>query len=79
MKKILAFVMVAGLLLMPRAINAQTEETAAKPPPVGQVLIREGDFALKLATSLNLGTPGSEAEAESMLTSVGSKNLNLRH
>ncbi len=71
MKKIFAFVMVAGLLLMPIEINAQTEETAAKPPPVGQVLIPEGDFALSLATALNLGTPSSEAEAESMLTSVG--------
>jgi hypothetical protein len=40
-------------------------------PPVAQTLVREGDFAVKLADALKIGNPENEAEAESMLTSVG--------
>ncbi len=34
-------------------------------------LYQEGDFALKLATALKLGTPTTEVQAEDMLTAVG--------
>ena len=40
-------------------------------PPVSQALVREGDLAIKLAERLRVGTPQDEAEAESMLASVG--------
>ncbi len=40
-------------------------------PPVEQKLVREGFFALKLAEALKIGGVKSEAEAESMLASVG--------
>jgi len=40
-------------------------------PPVSQTLIREGDFAVKLAEGLSLGKAKNEAEAEDLLTSVG--------
>ena len=40
-------------------------------PPVAQALVREGEFALKLAGRLKMGSPGSEAEAESALASAG--------
>ncbi len=81
MKKFLAIVASLGLMIIPFLTYAQTEQTrpvAAQPeqavtkaPPVSQQLIPEGDFALKLATALKLGTPTAEAQAEDMLTTVG--------
>jgi hypothetical protein len=41
------------------------------PPPIGQKLVPEGYFASRLAEALNLGTPESDAQAESLLTAVG--------
>lgn len=52
-------------------VGAQSGETATKPPPIAQALIREGDLAIKLAEILKVGRAQNEAEAESMLTSVG--------
>lgn len=51
--------------------GVQSGAKGAQPPPVGQTLIREGDFAVKLAEALKIGQAKSEAEAESMLASVG--------
>ena len=52
-------------------VNVQSTGTATQVPPISQSLVPEGDFALKLATALKLGTPETEAQAEDMLTSVG--------
>ena len=52
-------------------VGAQSGETATQPPPIAQTLIREGDFAIKLAEALKIGQAKSEAEAESMLASAG--------
>jgi len=52
-------------------VGAQSGETATQPPPVAQTLIREGDFAIKLAEALKIGQAKSEAEAESTLASAG--------
>jgi hypothetical protein len=52
-------------------IGAQSQETAEQPPPIAQTLVREGDFAIKLVEALKIGKAESEAEAESMLASVG--------
>jgi hypothetical protein len=49
----------------------QPEQTATGAPPVSQVLVPEGYFALKLAAALGLGTPTTEVQAEDMLTAVG--------
>jgi hypothetical protein len=54
-----------------RTIAAQSGKTAVQPPPVGQTLIGEGEFAIKLAEALKLGQAKSEAEAENMLASAG--------
>ena len=51
--------------------SAISEETARQAPPIAQTLIREGEFAIKLAESLKVGRAQNEAEAENMLTSVG--------
>jgi hypothetical protein len=52
-------------------VNVQSTGTATQVPPISQSLVPEGDFALKLATALKLGTPETEAQAEDMLASVG--------
>jgi hypothetical protein len=44
---------------------------AKQVPPIEQALVREGDFAIKLAESFGMGKPTSEAEAESMLAAAG--------
>jgi hypothetical protein len=51
--------------------GAQSRERATQAPPIAQALIREGDFAVKLAERLKIGQAKSEAEAESMLASAG--------
>ena len=71
MKKLLIIVMALGLLLMPFTVYPQSDQKSAGAPPVSQTLVPEGDFALKLAAALKLGTPTEEAQAEDMLTSAG--------
>ncbi len=51
--------------------SAPSQETRKQPPPIEQTLVREGDFAIKLAEALKIGKAKSEAEAESMLASAG--------
>jgi hypothetical protein len=80
MNKLLSMVMTASLLLYPFATFAadygsqpsQTQQV----PPVAQALVREGYFAVKLAASLELGSPTNEAEAEDMLAKAGVAPLN---
>ena len=81
MRKLLAIGVALGFMIIPLVAYAQSqqagpvasqpEQAAAKAPPVSQQLIPEGDFALKLATALKLGTPTTEAQAEDMLATVG--------
>ncbi len=47
--------------------SSQTQQV----PPVAQPLVREGDFAIKLAAELDLGNPADEASAEDMLAKAG--------
>ena len=68
MKRILSIIVVGGLLLIPFAGLGQAQQVA---PPIAQILVREGEFALKLADRLKMGSSGSEAEAESALASAG--------
>ena len=80
MKKRLAIILAAGLFLYPFATYAidygsQPSETQQS-PPVAQTLVREGDFAIKLAAKLDLGSPTDEASAEDMLAKAGVVPLN---
>jgi len=68
MKRVLSLLVAGGLLLIPFAGLGQAQQA---PPPVAQSLVREGEFALKLADRLKMGSPGSEAEAEGALASAG--------
>ncbi|OGP89219.1 MAG: hypothetical protein A2157_12070 [Deltaproteobacteria bacterium RBG_16_47_11] len=52
-------------------VSAPSQEAAKQPPPIAQTLVREGDFAIKLAEALKIGKAETEAEAESMLASAG--------
>ncbi len=52
-------------------VDAQSQETTKQPPPIAQTLVREGEFAIKLAEALKIGKAKSEAEAEDMLASAG--------
>ncbi len=64
--------MALSLMIMPFAVYGQSEQDRSNsPPPVSQKLIPEGDFALRLVSTLNLGTPANEAQAEDLLSSVG--------
>jgi hypothetical protein len=71
MKKLLVAMISLAFLLVPAMVYTQSEQLASNAPPVSQPLVPEGDFALKLAMGLKLGTPTSEAQAEDMLSSVG--------
>ena len=72
MKKILILIIAVIFSALPFEIYAADPgQQAPKPPPVSQELVAEGDFAFQLATALKLGTPGTEAQAEDMLTSAG--------
>ncbi len=80
MKKWLSIMLTAGLLLYPFAGFTQDygQQTSQKQeaPPVAQPLVREGDFAIKLAIELKLGNPADEAAAEDMLARAGVSPLN---
>ncbi|MGA2467696.1 MAG: hypothetical protein ABSH06_25540 [Thermodesulfobacteriota bacterium] len=81
MKNLLVIATALGLMIIPFVAYAQSEQAgpiagqpeqaAAKAPSVSQQLIPEGDFALKLASGLKLGTPTTEVQAEDMLMAVG--------
>jgi hypothetical protein len=80
MKKLLFMVLTASLLLYPFATFAadygSQPSLTQQVPPVAQTLVREGDFAVRLASTLNLGLPTNEAEAEDMLVKAGVTPLN---
>jgi len=72
MKKLSAIAMALALLLMSSpAAYPQAKQTTTTPPPVAPALVREGDFATKLVSGLELGTAADETEAETMLASAG--------
>jgi len=58
------------------AADYGSQTSGDKIPPVAQTLVREGDFAVRLAADLKLGKPADEAEAEHMLALAGVAPLN---
>ena len=75
MGKMLSLVLAAGLLAFPSATYAadygSPPPDMQQRPPVAQPLVREGDFAIKLATALGLGFPSDEAAAQDLLAKAG--------
>ncbi len=79
MKKWLSILLAACLPLFPFATFAAdygSQTSNDRIPPVAQTLVREGDFAIRLATDLKLGKPAGEAEAENMLATAGVAPMN---
>ena len=72
MKKLSAIAMALALLLMssPPAFP-QVKQTTTPSPPVEPTIVREGDFAIRLVSALDIGTAENETEAETMLASAG--------
>lgn len=69
--KILSLLMLSALLaIMPAFAYAAEAAKANGKPPVSQTLVREGDYAVRLAQALKLGKM-SEVQAESRLASLG--------
>jgi hypothetical protein len=58
-------------LLPPKLLLAQSDLPKSTPPPIGQQMVREGDFALKLMAALGIGTTEDEIEAETKLGNAG--------
>lgn len=58
-------------LLSSNVLLAQSNLPKSAPPPIGQQMVREGDFALRLSAELGIGTAEDEIEAETMLGNVG--------
>ena len=72
MKKFSAIAMALPLFFMALpAAYPQANQTITTPPPVASVLVREGDFATRLVSALEIGTAANETEAETLLASVG--------
>ncbi len=76
MSKMLSLVLAAGLLALPPATYAvdygsQPAPQTQQGPPVAQPLVREGYFAIKLATEFKLGSPLDERAAEGLLAGAG--------
>ncbi len=59
------------LLSAPAVTFAQTGQPKPNAPPIAQQLVREGDFAVQLLSSLGLGTTKDEVAAESRLGEAG--------
>ncbi len=71
MKAMLVMLVAVSLVLAPYASLANTKTSPSATPPIEQPLVREGDFAVKLANALNLTTSSDEAASESALSSIG--------
>lgn len=71
MKSLVIITTFICFLLAPQPVAAYTPPDGQEVPPVAQALVREGDFAVKLAGALKLGSPGSEAESVSTLAAAG--------
>ena len=76
MKKFLVVAMAFGLLLISPAAYAQAEEITETLPSVAPPLVREGDFAIRLISALEIGTAENEIEAEALLASYGIAPVN---
>ncbi|MFO7461169.1 MAG: hypothetical protein R6X07_11150, partial [Desulfatiglandales bacterium] len=70
-KKSLFIGAILCFLSAPLLVAAYSSADALEAPPVAQALVREGDFAVRLAEALKLGAPAGEVEAMSALAAAG--------
>ncbi|MGO9313864.1 MAG: hypothetical protein ACLQBD_09460 [Syntrophobacteraceae bacterium] len=70
MKTILLIFLAASLVSAPYTSSVNAKSSPSGPPPIEQPLVREGEFAVELATALNLTSSKDEAAAEHYLVSI---------
>ncbi len=70
MKTILLIFFTASLVSAPYTASVNAKSSPSGPPPIEQPLVREGEFAVELATALNLTSSKDEAAAEHYLVSI---------
>ena len=70
MKRVLVILVAAGLVLAPYTASVNAQSSTSLRPPIEQPLVSEGEFAVELATSLNLTSSQDEAAAESSLAAI---------
>lgn len=70
MKKVISVLALCVFLLTAPSSVARSEENSGAAPPVGQKLVREGDFAITLAGRLQVLTTNNESSAESALAAL---------
>ena len=70
MKRVLVILVAAGLVLAPYIASVNAQSSTSNRPPIGQPLVSEGEFAVELATALNLSLSHEEAAAEDALGSI---------
>ena len=66
-RKVLLFIVGLLFIVAPAAVYAEQPS----PPPIAPPLVREGDFAAKLALALGVAATEDEIEAESQLGALG--------
>ena len=70
MKTMLLIFLAASLVSAPYSAPVNAKSSPSGPPPIEQPLVREGEFAVELATALNLTSSQDEATAEHRLVSI---------
>jgi hypothetical protein len=70
MKRVLLILVAAGLVLAPYTASVNAQVSTSGRPPIEQPLVSEGEFAVELATALNLTSSHDEAAAEDALASI---------
>ena len=70
MKRILVIFLGVSLALASFTASVNAQSSTSQRPPVEQPLVREGDFAIEVATALNLTKSHDEAAAESSLAAI---------
>ncbi len=70
MKRIPVILLAASLVAAPYIATVNAKSSPSGPPPIEQPLVREGEFAVELATALNLTSSHDEAAAEDRLVSI---------
>jgi len=70
MKRMLVMFLAVSLVMVPYATLVSAKTSRSDRPPIEQPLVREGDFAIQLASSLSLTKSNDEAAAEDVLASI---------
>lgn len=70
MRRLLVIFLAASLTLAPYTASVSAMVSSSDRPPIEQPIVREGEFAVELATALNLTSSRDEAAAENSLAAV---------